>query len=219
VETALAKLVRIFRLRTFLAAVAEYLNEAGNHFFTSPRGKQWRSYCERRIRMTSNPASLLCRPPAARWPHRLYFLVLLVSILLVALAGCDGGGEEPSSKSPEETAAGTSASTIERLPWPAPTLIRLLGKWDQEGQRVVVWFKPDGSFTIGDLENPFAVGTYELDGSTITFTTNNERECIAQWIWEVGLDRSASEDLLRVLVTTGACGAVAGEQWTFARVG
>jgi hypothetical protein len=39
------------------------------------------------------------------------------------------------------------------------------------------------------------------------------------FVWEVGLDQSGSEDRLQVLITRGACGAVAGEQWTFARIG
>jgi hypothetical protein len=85
---------------------------------------------------------------------------------------------------------------------------------------VVAWFKPDGTFSMGDVENPYVVGTYELDGSTLTFTSDPASNCKESgWVWEVGLDRSGVEERLRVLVTKGACGALTGERWTFARAG
>jgi hypothetical protein len=141
-------------------------------------------------------------------------------LTLLVLVGCGGeaaeGDTEPVGSTTEPTAAQT-------LPWPAPSAAELLGKWDQEGQKVVAWFKPDGTFAIdshADFENPFADGTYELEGSTLTFTSDPTGSCKGSgFVWEVGLDESGLDDRLQVLITTGACGAISGEQWTFARVG
>jgi hypothetical protein len=146
------------------------------------------------------------------------------AVAFVFLASCGGGAAEGHS---EATPSGTEAVPIqvtESLPWAPPTANELLGKWDQEGQRVVVWFKPDGTFAIdnhGRLEtDPFADGTFELEESTVTFTSDPGGGCGgATFVWEVGLDEGGSDDRLQVLVTKGACGALTGEQWTFARVG
>jgi hypothetical protein len=135
-----------------------------------------------------------------------------------ALAGC--GGEAPEGDSESARSTTTEAAAIQTLPWPAPSMTDLLGKWSQEGRRVVAWFKPDGVFVIGNLENPFANGTFKLQGSTLTFASDLKSGCTGStFVWEVGLDQSGSEDRLQALVTRGACGAVAGEQWTFARIG
>jgi hypothetical protein len=137
---------------------------------------------------------------------------------VVTLAGCGGEAAEGDSDSARSTT--TEAAAIQTLPWPAPSMSDLLAKWSQEGRRVVAWFKPDGGFAIGNLENPFTNGTFKLDGSTLTFNSDPMSGCKGStFVWEVGLDQSGSEDRLQVLVTRGACGAVAGEQWTFTRIG
>jgi hypothetical protein len=142
------------------------------------------------------------------------------ALALFVLAGCGGGAGEGD---PEETRSTTGAAVSQatkKLPWPPPKADGLLGKWDQEGQRVIAWFKADGTFAFGNVDNPYVVGTYEFHGSAITFTSDPGGECKgASWVWEVGLDSSALEDRLRVLFTKGGCGVGAGTQWTFARIG
>jgi hypothetical protein len=140
-------------------------------------------------------------------------------LALVVLASCGGGAAEGESEQARSTLEAPDSQARQKLPWPPPKASTLLGKWDQEGQRVIAWFKPDGTFAIGDIENPYVEGTYALEGSTITFTSDAGGACRgSEWVWEVGLDRSGSEERLRVLFTKGGCGVVAGEQWTFARV-
>jgi hypothetical protein len=141
------------------------------------------------------------------------------ALAVFVLAGCAGGAAEGDSEQTRST-TGAAVSQATKLPWPPPTADGLLGKWDQEGQRVIAWFKPDGTFAFRNVENPYVVGTYEFHGSTITFTSDPGGECKgADWVWEVGLDSSALEGRLRVLLTKTGCGVVAGTQWTFARIG
>ena len=140
-------------------------------------------------------------------------------LALFALAGCGGGAAEGDSEQARSTTGATVSQATKKLPWPPPTADGLLGKWDQEGQRVIAWFKPDDTFAIGNLENPYVVGTYQFHGSTIRFRSEVGGECRgSEWVWEVGLDSSGLEDRLRVLFTKGGCGVVAGTQWTFARI-
>jgi ABC-type glycerol-3-phosphate transport system substrate-binding protein len=57
---------------------------------------------------------------------------------VVALAGCGGEAAEGDSESARSTT--TEAAAIQTLPWPAPSMADLLGKWSQEERRVVAWF-------------------------------------------------------------------------------
>jgi hypothetical protein len=142
------------------------------------------------------------------------------AVALAVLAGCGGGAAEGDPEKTRSTTGGAVSQATQKLPWPPPTTSSLMGKWDQEGQRVIAWFKPNGTFAFGDIKNPYASGTYELHGSTIEFQSEEGGQCRgSSWVWEVGLDRSGLEDRLRVLFTMGGCGVPAGKQWTFARVG
>jgi hypothetical protein len=92
------------------------------------------------------------------------------------------------------------------------------------GYKMVARFRPDRTFAIdpvADWENPGAAGRYELDGETITFTNARAGYCQQgdTWVWEVGLDSDAADDLLHVRFVQGGCGVKAGSMWTFTRVG
>jgi hypothetical protein len=150
-------------------------------------------------------------------------LSLVAVAILFVLAGCGGGGAEPSSGPAASSAGATSTEASETLPWPPPTAEAFVGTWRQEGQRLVARFKPDGTFAIddeGNLAHPFVVGTYELDGSTIAFASEQEGECRGgTWVWETGLDSEGSEDRLHVLFAQGGCTVPTGARWSLVRVG
>jgi hypothetical protein len=145
---------------------------------------------------------------------------LATIVALLVLAGCGGDDEGDSQPSASPTTAATESATTEKLPWPPPTAESIVGEWRRQGQTEHARFKPDGTFAIGDdLRNPFTEGTYELDGSTVAFASELAGGCRgATWLWEVGLDREGSDDVLHVIFAKGGCAVPTGTRWSLARI-
>jgi hypothetical protein len=82
---------------------------------------------------------------------------------LVLVTGCSGVNQ------PDVTAV------IE-----SPTAQAIAGEWDQKDGPLVVWFRPDGTFALddhGNLEQPFAEGTYEVERGRIHFASDRNDVC------------------------------------------
>ncbi len=136
--------------------------------------------------------------------------------LTIVLAGC-GGTDEPSTSPSVE--AGTVA---------APTVDSLTGVWLRTGETLIglyVLFTDDGRFTADPQRgvlygDPYAAGTYEIDGNTITFVFAETVICTEgdTSAWTASLPEP---DKLEVDVTedgSGSCSWGLGAQ-SFIRVG
>lgn len=110
---------------------------------------------------------------------------------------------------------------------PTPSLLN--GIWLEDRGRavypVLVRFSLDGTFAIdngGRLDTtPVVLGTYEIDGRRITFTTDGSRDCFdgESWAWEVGLPEDGRlEGVHAVDNATAACSLSVGTRWNLTRV-
>jgi hypothetical protein len=166
------------------------------------------------------------RKRATRQRFAVYALVvILVAGTAIGVASLGGDEERPADPGPEPS---TSLPTIEgRLPTPS----RVAGIWlsaAPDGEiPVLVRFSLDGTFAIDNgvrLDTaPFALGTYEIDGRTITFTADGSMGCLdgMTWVWEVGIP--ADGQLEGVVAAdfgseVGACSGRTGEPWSLTRV-
>ena len=136
--------------------------------------------------------------------------VIAVVLASVALAGCGGEAEEA-----RETATTTTATTSGPIGDEA-TVDGLAKDWVQIGRPLVVRFGEDGTYAMdfqqGDLDDPGAAyGTYDLDGSTVTFR-NEGGFCPAggTFAWEV---RILDGKDLHVEWVDGGCTIQTGTVW------
>jgi len=131
--------------------------------------------------------------------------VAAVLAALVLVTGCSGGNQ------PDVTAV------IE-----SPTAQAIVGEWDQKDGPLVVWFRPDGTFALddhGDLADPVAEGTYEVEQGRIHFASDRNEVCEGdQWTWE-GAVSNDGELALIITRTRGGCGPSKVSFSTFERVG
>jgi hypothetical protein len=87
----------------------------------------------------------------------------------------------------------------------------------------MVRFRRDGTFAI-DTSNPdapYAFGTYELDGSDISFKNADAGACTGtDWTWEAGITEREDrlDDELHILIVEGGCLTPRGTEWRFARI-
>ena len=134
-----------------------------------------------------------------------------VSIAFVALAlvGC-GGGTEQSGQT-------TSTASLAAPVGEEPTVEQLSLDWVRVGSKLLVRFSRDGTFAMdyenGDLDRPSAAqGTYELDGSMVTFENEGPGFCPAggTWAWDV---RVVDGEDLRVEWVDGGCAIETGTLW------
>lgn len=144
-----------------------------------------------------------------------------VASLALVLPGCGGfGGEEakPPAATKEATTTGVVLPEVEE---PPPTASRLVGTWSRFGMRVLFRFDSDGTFAFdrADLDNPFARGTYELDGGTIRFSAEGPN-CTDTWSWKVGITGKGDplDDVLHAVFVEEGCGEIAGSEWELGRV-
>jgi hypothetical protein len=128
---------------------------------------------------------------------------LAVSFLaIVLLVGCSGGA-------PRDVTVTVSSATAQAI----------VGKWDQKDGPLVVWFRPDGTFALddhGNLEHPYAEGTYEVQRGRIHFASDPNGECGgAEWTWN---GFAIETDLLAIGESSGGCGPSKVSFSTFERV-
>lgn len=123
----------------------------------------------------------------------------------------------------------SGAPTIGGLP---PTHSRLAGIWLNDGGPSPGWetmlfrFSPDGTFAIDDqgyLDTaPAVLGTYELDGKTVTFTAGPGSRCGVEgsWAWRAAIPEQGRLHIVFISEdTTSNCPEVGiGTEWTFTRV-
>jgi hypothetical protein len=100
---------------------------------------------------------------------------------------------------------------------PPPSAKDLVGTWSRIGVAGLIRFRADGEFRVArnerDLRHaPFASGTYELEGRTITFLDSTGVS--VRGVWKAGL---ADEELHAVVVEDGL-GLIAGSEVTFVRI-
>lgn len=84
-------------------------------------------------------------------------------------------------------------------------------------------FNQDGTFAFDTsrLDAPYAFGTYELDGSNISFVNADAGACTgSDWTWEAGIteEEDRVENELHILFVEGGCLVPAGTEWSFARL-
>jgi hypothetical protein len=85
-----------------------------------------------------------------------------------------------------------------------PSRQTIYGIWQRQGSGQLLRFGIDGTYAIDDgglLRNPDDIGSYELDGDTITFTSAGSATCTAgdNQVWErlsLGSVRLQQEDFL-----------------------
>ena len=87
----------------------------------------------------------------------------LAATALLALAGCNFGGEDPAPKPSSSTSATASATAT------TPGAKELVGDWADTEADWTVHFNEDGTF-VEDFQGitDFRVGTYKVDGETVS---------------------------------------------------
>jgi hypothetical protein len=138
-------------------------------------------------------------------------------VIAAVLSGCAGGDDQAASPPTTRTTntAGESTAPVPRIEESPPTGKSLLGTWSRIGEAGLIRFGKNGEFRVArnelDLTDaPFASGTYELDGNTVTLTGG------CNSIWEAGL---AGGELHVVVVQDQGCGLSAGMELSFVRIG
>lgn len=90
--------------------------------------------------------------------------------LAIALVGCGGADEPPTTPNVEDGAEA------------APTVDSLTGVWLRNGHALFVSFTDDGRFAADPTRDsldatPYGAGTYKIDGNTITFVFDATAIC------------------------------------------
>ncbi len=147
---------------------------------------------------------------------------------VLALTACGGGSAEDRepSASPRGTLTGqtTSVMRLPKIEGAAPTPGGLVGTWSRIGSAGLIRFGADGEFRMArnepDLvDAPFAVGTYEVKGSTITFLSAGGGTCSGV-VWEAGLsdEEDRLDEELHVASVNDGCGLTAGTELRLVRI-
>jgi hypothetical protein len=148
----------------------------------------------------------------------------LVAALLAAGLAIGIGALETDTR----PAAPSRTPTVRGL-LPTPSL--LAGIWLNDGgpspgwSNLLVRFSPDGTVAFDDLgvldTTPAVLGTYELDGRTITFSAGpRSAACTGgdTWTWEAGVPDDGRLHVVNIEDGTGNCSVGVGTEWTFTRV-
>jgi hypothetical protein len=135
-------------------------------------------------------------------------LVALAVWASVSACGCGAENEANSASRPSST-----TTSLPEIQEPPPTPEGLLGTWSRVGSAGLIRFAKSGEFRIArnepDLLNaPYAVGTYEVAGRTITL----EGGCNS--VWEAGL----ADDELHIVVVEEGCELILGQDLRFLRI-
>jgi hypothetical protein len=140
--------------------------------------------------------------------------------MTLVLAACGGEREEDETQ-PAASPGGPTTARLPKVEEPPPTPRRLVGTWSQTGTALLFRFNADGTFAFDrrNLDAPYARGTYELDGRTISLTSTGPG-CTDTWEWETGIAKEADrlEDELHIVFTSSGCEIPRGAEWTFARI-
>lgn len=108
------------------------------------------------------------------------------------------------------------------------TVVDLNGTWllveNTRWPGLLVQFSTDGMFAIDDrgilATSPAARGTFELDGDTITFTSEGSDICINgdSWEWKASLTATGRLDIVHTEEAADPCRNPNGTEWTLVRV-
>ena len=141
--------------------------------------------------------------------------------MALALAGCGGGADEPEAQTSASLPEATTVEVRPNIEGVPPTVSTLVGTWSRTGQRLLVRFSPDATFALdtSDPDSPYAAGKFEVDGSTMTFTSDGPF-CVDTWVWEAGMTQQEDrlDDELNIVFVEAGCEVIAGTEWSFARV-
>jgi hypothetical protein len=140
-------------------------------------------------------------------------VVLVIATMLSACAGADNETASPTT-SRATTTAGESTASVPQIEEPPPTGKSLLGTWSRIGTAGLIRFEKNGEFRVArneaDLTSaPFASGTYELDGNTVTLAGG------CNSVWEAGV---SDGELHVVVIQDKGCGLSAGLELSFVRI-
>jgi hypothetical protein len=140
--------------------------------------------------------------------------VVLAALVALAAASCARNGVETA---PEESASVAKG-------W-APMATDVNGIWlqveDPGALGLLVRFNYDGTFAMddaGDLTtSPAATGTFELDGHSITFTSEGSDLCTDgdSWTWQASLSEGGS---LHIVEAADPCRTSHSTNWTLVRI-
>jgi hypothetical protein len=139
-----------------------------------------------------------------------------MTLVLASCSGEEGEADTQASTSP----GGTTTVPLPEVEEPPPTPKQLLGTWSQTGAALLFQFSEDGTFAFDrqNVDTPFAHGTYEVDGSKISFSSTGN--CADAWAWEVGSAEAEDplDDELHIVFLDSGCEIPPGAEWRFARV-
>jgi hypothetical protein len=133
--------------------------------------------------------------------------------------GNEGGGTAAQDATPDEISTELALPEVEE---PPPSVKQLLGTWSQTGSSTLFRFNRDGTFDVDThrLDDPlYATGPYELDGSTLVFTSSSPA-CADEWEWQIGIAKAEtrSDDELHVVFQDEGCDVPPGAEFTLARI-
>jgi hypothetical protein len=137
----------------------------------------------------------------------------VIATVLSACAGADNQTAPPTTSRATNTAR-ESTAPVPQIEEPPPTGKSLLGTWSRIGTAGLIRFGKDGEFRVARNESdltdaPFASGTYELDGNTVTLAGG------CNSVWEAGV---ADGELHVVVIQDQGCGLSAGLELSFVRI-
>jgi len=161
-------------------------------------------------------------------PNRAFQWTALAFVALaLGLPACAGRGE--GSLTPP-TGGETGGEDPESEPGRPPALVDLEGLWRMDGRDLLVQFRLDGTYTAGvgipDFP-PNHLGTFQIEGSRITFTIREAPRATSQtralcgpgdkWVWEevelLGAGR------LKASLASDTCGSgLSGTDATWTRI-
>jgi hypothetical protein len=144
-----------------------------------------------------------------------------IAWMKLVLASCGGESNKKDAQPSASSAATSTKAVLPEIEGPPPTAGALVGTWSQIGVAVLVRFSRDATFAFDrpNLATPYAKGTYEVDGRTITFTSNGP-DCVDTWVWEGGIteEEDPLDDELNIVFVEGGCKSPTGEEWKLARL-
>jgi hypothetical protein len=152
---------------------------------------------------------------------------MALSVGLLAGACTGGSGVPRTAEAPEQETAGQeeSASAAEGR---SPTVTDLNGIWlqieDRSSIGLLVRFAPDGTFAIDDRgyldTRPAALGTFGVDGDTITFMSEGSDLCTEgdSWAWQARLPEIGLLHVVHTREAADPCRVPVGTEWTLIRL-
>ena len=150
--------------------------------------------------------------------------VIVITVAVLSSCGGEEGGDEEAQLSTTTTTVTTEPPvtiTPASVAGRPPTKRDVAGTWTTIGEALLWRFTSNGEFAFdrGNLDAPFARGTWSLKGRTIRLSAIGAG-CVDDWVWRAGIVKGQErlDDELEVVFLSEGCGRIAGTRLTLVRI-